>query len=39
MSEFFEINLNDLIEELGEDRAKSILSDFSCPINKDVETF
>lgn len=39
MSEFFEINLNDIIEELGENRAKSILSDFSCPMNEDVENF
>lgn len=39
MSEFYQINLKDIIEELGEDRTKSILSDFSCPKNKDVEIF
>ncbi len=33
------INLDDMLAELGEDRVKSILSDFSCPINKDVEEF
>ncbi len=33
------VNLKMMIEELGEDRAKAILSQFSCPLNKDVEQF
>ena len=33
------VNLKILIEELGEDTAKSILSNFSCPMNRDVEYF
>lgn len=33
------VNLKILIEELGEDAAKRILSNFSCPLNKDVEYF
>jgi len=33
------IMLKDLIEELGYDKAKSILSSFSCPLNADVESF
>jgi hypothetical protein len=33
------VNLKDLIENVGEDRAKEILSAFSCPQNKDVEDF
>ena len=33
------VNLKILIEELGEDGVKSILSDFSCPLNRDVEYF
>lgn len=33
------VNLGALIEELGEDAAKRILSNFSCPINPDVEYF
>lgn len=33
------VNLALLIEELGEDAAKSILSNFSCPLNPDVEFF
>lgn len=28
-----------MINELGEDRVKTILSEFSCPQNKDVENF
>lgn len=33
------VNLKILIEEIGEDAVKSILSNFSCPINPDVEFF
>lgn len=33
------VNLAALIEEMGEDAAKSILSNFSCPLNPDVEYF
>ena len=36
---FIEINLSEVVDQLGEDRAKSILSSFSCPKNKDVEKF
>lgn len=36
---FVEINLGDVIEQLGEDETKSILSSFSCPLNKDIENF
>lgn len=39
MSEFVQMNLNDIIDQLGEDRTKTILSSFSCPLNKDVEKF
>jgi len=28
-----------MISEIGEDRVKAILSDFSCPLNKDVEFY
>lgn len=38
-SEFFSINLSDLIEQVGEDAVKGILSDFECGKNKDVEYF
>lgn len=33
------VNLKELIEQVGEDRTKEILSDFSCELNKDVELF
>ncbi len=33
------VNLAALIEEVGEDVAKHILSTFSCPLNPDVEFF
>lgn len=33
------INLKEMIKQLGEDKVKTILSNFSCPINKDVENF
>lgn len=33
------INLHHLVEELGEDSVNAILLNFSCPINRDVETF
>lgn len=39
MAEFIRINLNDMIDSLGENKVKSILSSFSCPLNKDVEDF
>lgn len=33
------VNLIDMVDELGEDRVKSILLEFCCPINEDVEYF
>lgn len=33
------VNLNILLEELGEDQTAEILSAFSCPLNPDVEYF
>lgn len=31
--------LKDMIDSIGEDRTKAILSDFVCPQNKDIEDF
>lgn len=39
MAGYTQINLKDMIEELGEDRTKTILAGFSCPLNGDVEFF
>lgn len=36
---FVQFNLSDLLEQLGEDKVKTILSSFSCPRNLDVENF
>lgn len=36
---FREVNLADIVEQLGEDDAREILSNFSCPINLDVQKF
>lgn len=39
MNAYYQINLKDFIDELGEDDVKSILFSFSSPFNKDVESF
>lgn len=36
---FVQVNLAEMISEIGEDRVKVILSDFSCQLNKDVEFY
>lgn len=33
------VKLNEMLQELGEDRVRTILSSFSCPLNSDVEYF
>ena len=33
------VNLKEMIQEVGEERTKEVLSTFSCPLNKDVEYF
>ncbi len=33
------VALDDMIAELGEEKVKNILAEFSCPYNKDVEEF
>lgn len=32
-------NILDMLESLGEDEVRSILSDFSCPMNAEIEDF
>ena len=39
MSGYIGINLKEMIEQIGEVETKAILSDFSCPLNPDVENF
>lgn len=38
-TKYVKINLEDLLEMYGENRTKSILADFSCEKNRDVEGF
>ena len=33
------VNVKLMVEELGEERTKELLSSFSCPLNADIETF
>ena len=39
MSEYFKINLEDLSEMMDGDKLQSLISDFSCPMNDDIERF
>lgn len=39
MSGYIGVNLTELIEKIGELHAKALISDFSCPLNNDVESF
>lgn len=39
MSGYNIIRLSDIVAGLGEEKALSILSDFSCPVNPDIENF
>ena len=39
MDGYVQISLSKMISAVGEDKAKAVLSSFSCPLNKDVEDF
>jgi len=39
MDGFVKIPLRKLLSNIGEDKSKSILSEFSCPLNGDIEYF
>lgn len=39
MSSYQTINIFDMIDAIGEDNVKEILSDFSCPKNREIENF
>ena len=39
MTGYIQISLRDMLSEIGEDAVKEHLSNFSCPLNKDVERF
>lgn len=39
MNDYCTVNILDMIEAIGEDALVGILSDFSCPLNPEIETF
>lgn len=39
MKEYTVVNILDMLEAIGEENLSAILSDFSCPINKEIENF
>lgn len=39
MTGYVQINLREMINNIGEGKVKNVLSNFSCPLNKDVEDF
>lgn len=39
MDGFVKVALKNAIANIGEDKVKNILSDFSCPLNNDIEYF
>ena len=39
ISGYIGVNLKEMLEQIGESQTKKILSDFSCPLNLDVEHF
>lgn len=39
MDGYVNVALKELYQELGEERVKTILSSFSCPLNTDIEVF
>lgn len=36
---YTQVSIMDMVNEVGEDKTKNILSHFSCPLNQDVEDF
>ena len=39
MDGFVKMSLKKMLAQIGEDNVMTILSDFSCPINLDIEYF
>ena len=39
MNDYSTVNILDMIDAIGEDEVKYILSDFSCPKNVEIEDF
>lgn len=39
MNEYSTVNILDMMDAIGEDALTGILSNFTCPMNKEIETF
>ena len=39
MNDCISVNLQDMLKAIGEEKLLKLLSDFSCPLNKEVEDF
>ena len=39
MNHYEAVNILDMLNAIGEDAVKNILSDFSCPKNLEIESF
>ncbi len=39
MNKYSIVNILDMIEIIGEDKVTAVLSDFSCPLNTEIENF
>lgn len=39
MTGYIQVNLQDMINDLGEEKTEEIIKSFECPLNKDVEDF
>lgn len=39
MNQFEAVNILDMVDAIGEDAVKAVLSDFSCPKNMEIECF
>ena len=39
MNDCIAVNIQDMLKAIGEEKLLKLLSDFSCPLNKEVENF
>lgn len=39
MNDYVAVNILDMMDAIGEDNVRTILSDFSCPINQEIEYY
>ena len=39
MNDCIAVNIQDMLKAIGEEKLSKLLSDFSCPLNREVEDF